>query len=144
VDDSWELAIRCKVRGREDADGVAGLVGGVNRTLDVKSLRQLDGLADFGCDYPSKNIVNRRKTSLHRGWKVAREKEAKWESMFTCAKPLAQASRWETRLVRAYLVAKLLGLAENSRSSNPYIASNTLGSACGRASFASLPKLASS
>jgi hypothetical protein len=63
---------------------MAGLVGGVNRTLDIESLRQLDGIADFGGNYCSQDVINCGETSLHCCRKMAREKEAEWEIMFAC------------------------------------------------------------
>jgi hypothetical protein len=65
---------------------MAGLIGGVNRALDVESLHQLDGLAELGCNYCSQNIIDRRKTSLHCRGKVAGEKEAEWEVVFACGR----------------------------------------------------------
>jgi hypothetical protein len=50
----------------------------------------------------------------------------------------------KTRILSiTHLVAKLLGLVENSKWSNPCIVLSILGSERGRASFSLLPKLTS-
>lgn len=82
MDNGWEFTVRGKIGGRENADGIAGLVGGVDGALDHDVMRQGDRLVILWGKRCSENIINCCEASLHGRRKVAGKEEAEWEAVF--------------------------------------------------------------